>query len=191
MDFLLISKLAERKYFMKNSLVYCILFLSLFSCSSESNTKKEISQKEKNQLIIVKTFEKSDFDSLNYKIISKWDIDSMLVNDTLLMNFKDYQSKGFVFDNELNHFDSENNNGKSSGFKSIFQGKYKVQNDSIIVTKGSNKRGMYVLTISAKRLVLKIKSSNRMLTFVCHRDQEWVKTQKLIYGPNFNFPIEE
>ncbi|MFN6085892.1 MAG: lipocalin family protein, partial [Fluviicola sp.] len=82
------------------------------------------------------------------------------------MNFKDYQSKGFVFDNELNHVDSENIKGKSSEFKSIFQGKYKVQNDSIIITKGSDKRRMYVLSISAKRLVLKIKSSNRILTFV-------------------------
>lgn len=176
---------------MKNYLIYSILFLSLFSCSLESNKNKDISPKEKNQLIIVKSFEKSDFDSLNYKIISKWDIDSMFVNDTLLMNFKDYQSKGFVFDNELNHIDSENNNGKSSGFKSIFQGKYKVQNDSIIITKGSDKRGMYVLSISAKRLVLKIKSSNRILTFVCHRDQEWVKMRKLIYGQNFNVPIKE
>ena len=176
---------------MKNSFVYCILFLSLFSCSSESNKKKEISPKEKNKLIIVKTFEKSDYDSLNYKIISKWDIDSMFVNDTLLMNVKDYQLKGFVFDNELNHVDSENIKGKSSAYKSIFQGKYKVQNDSIFITKGSDKREMYVLSISAKRLVLKRKSSNRMLTFVCHRDQEWVRMHKLIYGPNFNVPIEE
>ncbi len=66
---------------MKNSLIYSILFLSLFSCSSESIKNKKISTKEKNQLIIVKSFEKSDFDSLNYKIISKWDIDSMFIND--------------------------------------------------------------------------------------------------------------
>ena len=138
---------------MKNSFVYCILFLSLFSCSSESNKKKEISPKEKNKLIIVKTFEKSDYDSLNYKIISKWDIDSMFVNDTLLMNVKDYQLKGFVFDNELNHVDSENIKGKSSGYNSIFQGKYKVQNDSIIV-KISN----LIVLKSNKNVLKSIKS---------------------------------